>query len=170
LYNKNSSTISFFTTLIILKKKLLKILIRFIPGNSLRIILLKACGYKIGKKVYIGEDLIVSEVLEDFSEKLIIEDRVAIAQRVTFVTASDPNYSRLWDYVKIIRGKIIIKHDAWIGAGVIILPNVTVGECSIVGAGAVVTKDVPPYTIVAGIPAKPIKKIKISGNKDKNES
>jgi maltose O-acetyltransferase len=170
LYNKNSSAISFYTTLIILKKKLLKTLIRFIPGNSLRIILLRACDYKIGKKVYIGEDLIVSEVLEDFSEKLIIEDRVAIAQRVTFVTASDPNYSRLWDYVKIIRGKIIIKHDAWIGVGVIILPNVTIGEFSIVGAGAVVTKDVPPYTIVAGIPAKPIKKIKISGNKDKNES
>jgi maltose O-acetyltransferase len=170
LYNKNSSTISFCTTLIILKKKLLKTLIRFIPGNSLRIILLRACGYKIGKKVYIGEDLIVSEVLEDFSEKLIIEDRVAIAQRVTFVTASDPNYSLLWNHVKIIRGKIIIKHDAWIGVGVIILPNVTIGEFSIVGAGAVVTKDVPPYTIVAGIPAIPIKKIKISGNKDKNES
>ncbi|MCW7079146.1 MAG: hypothetical protein OCU16_06440 [Candidatus Methanospirare jalkutatii] len=57
-------------------------------------------------------------------------------------------------------GKVRIKHDAWIGTGAIILPNVTIGEFSIIGAGAVVTKDVPPYTVVAGIPARIIKKIK----------
>jgi len=161
MYNKNSKSISFYTILRILKKKSFKTLARFIMGNNLRIRLLRACGYKIGKRVYVGEDLIVTEILEDFSRKIVIGDRVAIAQRVTLVTASDPNYSRLWDYVKIVRGKIIIKHDAWIGAGVIILPNVTIGEYSVVGAGAVVTKDVPPYTMVAGVPAKPIKKLEI---------
>lgn len=170
MYNGNSSPISFYTALRVLKKKLFKTLARFIPGNSLRIKLLRACEYKIGKEVYIGEDLIVSEILEDFSEKLVIQDRVAIAQRVTLVTASDPNYSRLWDYVKIVRGKIIIKHDAWIGAGAIILPNVNIGEYSIVGAGAVVTKNVPPYTVVGGIPAEPIKNVKVPRNKDENEN
>lgn len=170
MYNKDSKHISLYTALRVLKKKIFKTLIRFVPGNIIRIKLLRGCGYKIGKKVYIGEDLIVSEILENFSEKLVIEDRVAIAQRVTLVTASDPNYSMLWDYVKIVRGKIVIKHDVWIGAGAIILPNVTVGEYSIVGAGAVVTKDVPPYTVVAGVPAKPIKKVKISRSKNKNEN
>ena len=169
MYNRNSSPISFYTALRVLKKKLFKTLARFIPGNSLRIKLLRACEYKIGKEVYIGEDLIVSEILEDLSEKLIIEDRVAIAQRVTLITASDPNFSRLWHYVRIVRGKIIIKHDAWIGAGAIILPDVTVGEYSIVGAGAVVTKNVPPYTVVVGVPAKPIKKVGMSRDKDENE-
>jgi acetyltransferase-like isoleucine patch superfamily enzyme len=48
-----------------------------------------------------------------------------------------------------------------IGAGVIILPNITIGEFAVVGAGAVVTKDVPSYTVVAGVPAKPIKKIEL---------
>ena len=53
-------------------------------------------------------------------------------------------------------GTIKIKDGAWIGAGAIVLPGVTVGRKSIVGAGAVVTKDVPDYTIVAGNPAKMI--------------
>ncbi len=52
---------------------------------------------------------------------------------------------------------ITIGNDVWIGARVIILPGVTVGDGSVIGAGSIVTKDVPPYTIVAGNPAKVIK-------------
>lgn len=55
---------------------------------------------------------------------------------------------------------IIIEDDIWIGAGVTILDGVTVREGSIVGAGAVVTEDVPPYSIVAGVPARIVKKRK----------
>jgi acetyltransferase-like isoleucine patch superfamily enzyme len=54
---------------------------------------------------------------------------------------------------------IVIKRNAWIGAAVTILPGVTVGENSVVAAGAVVTKDVPANTVVAGVPAKVIKTI-----------
>ena len=54
-----------------------------------------------------------------------------------------------------------IKDDVWIGAGVIILSGVTIGECSVIGAGAVVTKDVEPYTVVAGVPARKIRDINI---------
>ncbi|MBZ4646302.1 MAG: galactoside-O-acetyltransferase, partial [Clostridia bacterium] len=46
--------------------------------------------------------------------------------------------------------------DAWIGAGAIIMPDVHIGEGSVVGAGSVVTKDVGPFTIVAGVPARKI--------------
>ncbi len=53
-----------------------------------------------------------------------------------------------------------IKKGAWIGAGAILLPGVTIGEYSLVAAGAVVTKDVLPYTMVAGVPAKVIKELK----------
>ena len=52
----------------------------------------------------------------------------------------------------------IIKDNAWIGMSAIILKGVTVGEGAIVAAGSVVTKDVPPHTIVAGVPARVIKK------------
>jgi galactoside O-acetyltransferase len=55
-------------------------------------------------------------------------------------------------------GPIVIEDDVWIGANAVILPNVTLGKGSIIGANAVVTKNVDPYTIVGGIPAKVIKK------------
>ena len=55
--------------------------------------------------------------------------------------------------------KIIIEDEVWIGANVTILPGIKVGKCSVIGAGSIVTKDVPEYSIVAGIPAKVIKKI-----------
>ena len=54
-------------------------------------------------------------------------------------------------------GQVIIKEDVWLGANVIILPNVNIGRGAIVAAGAVVTKDVEPFSIVGGVPAKLIK-------------
>lgn len=54
-------------------------------------------------------------------------------------------------------GKIVIGHDVWLGANALILDGVTVGNGAVVGAGAVVTKNVPPYAIVAGVPAKIIR-------------
>jgi acetyltransferase-like isoleucine patch superfamily enzyme len=54
---------------------------------------------------------------------------------------------------------IVIEDDVWLGAGAIITDGVRVGRGSVVAAGAVVTKDVPPHTVVAGVPAKPVKKI-----------
>lgn len=56
------------------------------------------------------------------------------------------------------KGDIIIGNDVWIGYEAIILAGVTIGDGAIIGARAVVTKDVAPYTIVGGVPAKPIKK------------
>ncbi len=53
--------------------------------------------------------------------------------------------------------KVIIKNDVWIGANVVIMPGITIGNGAIIGAGAVVTKDVNDYEIVAGVPAKHIK-------------
>ena len=56
------------------------------------------------------------------------------------------------------KGDIVIGNDVWIGYEAVILAGVTIGDGAIIGTHAVVTKDVPPYTIVGGVPAKPIKK------------
>ena len=57
-----------------------------------------------------------------------------------------------------VPGKITIKDDVWLGAHVTILPNVTIGESTVIGAGSVVTSDIPPFSIAVGAPAKVIKK------------
>ena len=62
-----------------------------------------------------------------------------------------------------VTAPVHIKKGAWIGINVVILPGVTIGENSIVAAGSVVVKDVPPYTIVGGSPAKELKKILPAG-------
>ena len=88
---------------------------------------------------------------------ITIEDHALIGPQVRLITenhAIEPA-----DRDIITSKEIVIKQRAWIGAGATILPGVTIGENSIVGAGAVVTTNVPPNTIVGGIPAKVIKKI-----------
>ena len=139
-----------------LKKKVFKRWARnaFFPGA--RISLLRACGFSIGNDVYIADDLIIAEELED-SGNLTLGDRVSIAPRVTFVLSSHPNESRIRPFAPVVRAPIVVEADAWIGAGVVVLPGVTIGRGAIIGANSVVTKDVPPLTIVGGIPAKPIR-------------
>ena len=145
-----------------IRKKIFKLAGKYFPLNSVRIWAFRKAGYSIGKQVYIGEELHITDDLSGPSNtNFIVGDRVSIAQRVMVILASDPNWSRLSSKVKIIRGTVRLESDAWIGAGSIILPNITIGEQAIVGAGSVVTKDVAPRTIVTGNPAKFLREVSI---------
>lgn len=140
-------------------KKLTKLFAKSFPVWQIRVILLRIVGYPIGSKTYIGEDILIIDEPSDVG-MVAIGKRVAIAPRVTLVTSSYANFSRIRHLTPEKHAKIIVKDDAWIGTGVIVLPGVTIGECSVVAAGAVVTKDVPSFSIVAGIPARLVGRVK----------
>lgn len=113
----------------------------------------------IGDGTYIGRFVHINAWRE-----VIIEKDVLIADRV-FISDADHKFedleipiSRQGDEYK---GSVIIKSGSWLGIGAVILPGVTIGLNSVVGANSVVTKDVPDYTIVAGIPARIIKQLKV---------
>lgn len=86
---------------------------------------------------------------------ITIEDNVLIGPRVNLVTENHPLDPS--DRRALIVKPIVIKRNAWIGAGATILPGVTIGENAVIAAGAVVSKDVPANTVVGGVPAKFIK-------------
>jgi len=161
-YSPNAPELGWRDFLFMARRKLLNLGGRFFPYLPIRLQCLRMAGVLLGRNVYIGEDLIISEILEDRHPHIIIGDRVAIAQRVTIVTASNPNYSHLSKFFEGIQGRVEIQDDAWVGAGAIILPNVTIGRGAIVAAGAVVAESVSEYTVVGGVPARIIRKIDVA--------
>src|SRR5919199_1927789 len=109
---------------------------------------LRRRGAVIGDDVHIGPWTIF-----DYSYTHLIEigSRVTIAPRVHLL-AHDASTKRHLDYTRV--GRITIEDDVFLGAGSTIMPGVRVGAGSIVGVHALVTKDVPPGTLVVGVPAK----------------
>ena len=103
---------------------------------------------KIGKHVFINSNLLAMA-----RGGITIEDEVQIAANVQLISNNHDEYDRQVLTCKPVR----IKKGAWIGAGASILPGVCVGKHAIVGAGSVVTKDVPDYAVAVGNPAKVIK-------------
>jgi len=109
---------------------------------------LRRRGAVIGADVHIGPWTIF-----DYSYPHLIEigSRVTIAPRVHLL-AHDASTKRHLDYTRV--GRIVVEDDVFLGAGSTIMPGVRVGAGSIVGVHALVTKDVPPGTLVIGVPAK----------------
>ena len=92
---------------------------------------------------------------------IVLEDGVLIGHNTVIATLNhDQDFRRR---SSLIPKPVRICRDVWIGAGCVICPGVTVGEHSIVAAGAVVTKDVPPDVVVAGVPARVIKRLPEGG-------
>lgn len=109
----------------------------------------------IGSNVYISKGFFIS------ANNLVIGSNVMIGP---FLVLECHNHSfskvglEMFNYRnEKEKGFVTIENDVWIGANVTILPNVVVGEGSIIGAGSVITKSIPPYTISVGVPCKPIK-------------
>ncbi|MCS6153485.1 acyltransferase [Shewanella baltica] len=96
-----------------------------------------------------------------------LDRRNDIEQQLNDFTSGNFIRNKNWAFVS--SAPIVIKNDVWIGMNVIILKGVTIGEGAIIAAGAVVTKNVDPWTIVAGNPAKYVKSINILEAKNNDE-
>ena len=108
---------------------------------------------KVGRAVFIGYECAFTG-----RAAINIADQVMIAHKVNLVTAGhpvEPDKRRRY----ITAEPITIETNVWIGAAATILPGVTIGANSVIAAGAVVTHDVPPATLVAGVPAKVIRNL-----------
>jgi acetyltransferase-like isoleucine patch superfamily enzyme len=107
---------------------------------------------KLGKNVFINHACTFLDL-----GGIMIEDDVQIGPKVNLITENHPVDPAKRKYLDL--KPIVVKRNAWIGAAATILPGVTIGENSIVAAGAVVNRDVPDNTIVGGVPAKVLRTI-----------
>ncbi len=130
-----------------LKNRLLQIVARSAPGaTTWRVWLHRWRGVKIGQGVWIGYDAVIET---SYPHLVTIRDRAAIGIRVIIIAHNREQKG------------VVVEEDAAIGTGAIILPSVTIGRGAIVTAGSVVTKSVPPKTMVQGNPARPIATVEI---------
>lgn len=114
------------------------------PINRDKLKIGKFCSIACGTKFLFNSANHTLDSLSTYPFPLFFEEWNLEKEKVT----------EAWDN----RGDIVIGNDVWIGYEAVILSGVTIGDGAIIGTRAVVTKDVPPYTIVGGVPAKPIRK------------
>ena len=127
---------------------LLQRIANFVPFDALRASLYRASGVRIGQGVFIGEGVLFDKLHPEYIE---IGDRTAIGAR-TIITAHQviPTRTDLRSLYPEEYKRTVVEHDVWIMPGVIITPGVTIGHHSVLATGAVVHKDVPPYSLVVG--------------------
>lgn len=147
----------------------------FLPnyvGNRWRTFMFRLVGFQIGIGTSLGgmptltggkqlhKNLIIGErawlnfgCVFDLEDQITIGDSVDIGHEVLFMTTTHEIGNQSRRAAKRITKPIVIENGVWLGARCTILPGITIGEGSIVAAGAVVTKDVAPNTIVGGVPA-----------------
>jgi acetyltransferase-like isoleucine patch superfamily enzyme len=128
--------------------RLFQLLARILPGaETIRIMLHRARGVHIGRNVFISEDVLLETARPDL---ITIEDRTFIGIRTIIIA-----------HFRELNEGVRIESDAFLGPGVIILPNVVIGRGAVVAAGSVVTRSVPPMTVVQGNPAVPVARCEV---------
>jgi len=126
-------------------------------GFNCKLYASKSSKVDIGSNIAVNSNVMINARGKG---KIFIGDNVLIGPNVV-IRSNNHSYQNTLKLIKdqgMDYGEIIINNNVWIGSNCVILPNCTIGEGSIIAAGAVVTKDIKPNTIVGGVPAKLIKK------------
>ena len=111
-------------------------------------------GLVVGDESFLGD-----ECLLDLAEGIVLGSQVTLAERVLVLTHTNVGYKDhpLQKHFPASAAPVRIESGSFVGANVTLLPGITVGAGSFVAAGAVVTTDVPPRTLMAGVPARPVR-------------
>lgn len=113
-------------------------------------------GLSIGRECFLGDECLI-----DLAEAVTFEDQVTLAERVIVLTHTNVGYRDhpLQRYFPPMTAAVVVEAGSFVGAGVTLLPGVRVGRGSFVAAGSVVTGNVPPATLVAGVPARAVRSL-----------
>lgn len=106
----------------------------------------------IGSRCHVGKDVFI-----DIADAVTLGERVTVSMRTVILTHFDAGQSPLAATMPASHAPVTIGPGAYVGAGAILLAGVEIGECAVVGAGAVVTRRVPPRTMVVGTPARTLR-------------
>lgn len=132
----------------------------FHPESRIRRLALETSGMKIGAGTHIAMGLVV---MDDYTNNISIGERCSIGAYVTLMSATSPDNSVLGHHPElqnaIKTAPIVIGNDCWIGTGAIVMPGLAICDKDVIGAGAVVTKNVDPYQVVQGVPARLVRSL-----------
>lgn len=142
-------------------RELLRFFGMYAPFPSIRVLMYRKAGVRIGRLTEFGSNIWLDL---NFNNLITIEDDVLLAGFTHILTHS----FILFGYEHEGFSPVVIKRGARIGTHVYILSGVTIGENSVIGAGAVVSSDIPPNCLAAGVPAKPIKYFKSQPTLEEN--
>jgi acetyltransferase-like isoleucine patch superfamily enzyme len=156
-----------------------KLLLVSFPGANAAV--LRACGARVGRRAIIHSPLVLvnppasldvldigddchlgKDVLIDLAAGVSLGDRVTVSMGARLISHIDVGMSALAQAGFERRtGRVRLEPDVYVGANAVILHGVTVGRCSVIGAGAVVTRDVPPFSVAVGVPAKVVRQVEM---------
>ncbi len=113
-------------------------------------------GLEVGEECFVGDECLI-----DLAEGVRLERQVTLAERVLILTHTNVGYRDhpLQAHFPASAAPVVVETGAFLGANVTVLPGVRIGTGSFVAAGSVVTADVPPRTLVAGVPARPLRTV-----------
>lgn len=160
LWEMIKSALKHIRNAILLKYCMYSVILSPLNYRKIRPILWRWMGAKVGKDCFIGYEVWVDMTNTELIE---MEDHVHIANRCLLLCHQRDlsDYHIGDDYAKLgyHKRKIVLKKGCLIGMNSMVMPGVTIGEGAIVGAGSLVTKDIPAWTIATGRPAKVVKQI-----------
>lgn len=137
--------------------RLLHAAARYLPMHpKWRVAIHRWRGVKIGEGVFIGSEVFIDNTYPD---SVVIEDYVALTSDCFIVGhfIMPMHFNKVLGKDRPIKQGVLLKKGCYIGPRSVITDGITIGECSVIGAGSVVTRDIPPYSIAVGNPAKIIK-------------